>query len=64
MQTQLFPDYQIARQSDFLCFASKAINIIMPGYMVIKLSYKSPTDSGTLLIDRVQKRIRYILDTL
>jgi hypothetical protein len=60
----LFPDNQVSRQRYFLCFASKAIYIIMPGYMVIKLSYKGTTYASTLLVDRVQKRIRHILDTL
>ena len=59
-----FPDYQVTRERYFLCFASKAIYIIMPGYMVIKLSDKSSTNSSTFLINRVQQGICYVFYTL
>ena len=62
--TILFPDYQVTRQRDLFCLPTKSINIVALRHIIIKLAYEHPTNPGTLLIDRVEQRIRHILDTL
>ena len=51
---RLFPDYQIARQANFLGLATRAIDIIMSGHVVVELPHKGATNPGTFLVDGVQ----------
>ena len=61
---RLFPDHQVTRQVNLLGLSSHTVDIIMSGHIVIKLAHERPTNSGTLLIDRVQQRICNILDAM
>ena len=60
----LFPDYQVTRKSDFLCFATFSSNIVVFGKMLVELIYECRTYTSTLLINWIKAWICYVFYTL
>jgi hypothetical protein len=50
----LIPHHQVTRQRNPLRLSAQAIDIIVPGNVVVKLTHKRTSDASTFLVDAVE----------